>query len=128
MTRYVDTNILARIITNDVPVLAQEAMAFVQHSGRGELVITDAMLVELFFILEANQRYRYTRAKSVLAFEGILALPQFAIGDLARTAFEMFKATRKLDFADCLLIAASEGEVDRVLSFDKGLLRAVGVH
>lgn len=123
MTRYVDTNILVRLITHDVPALSQEALQMVKEVQRGELVILDAIFVELFFVLEANMQYRYSREDSVVAFEGLNAIPQFKISEHARAAFEIFKLHKKLDFMDCLLIVtAGRGRSD-ILTFDKKLLK-----
>ena len=96
MTRYVDTNILVRLMTNDVPALAQEAMGQVQKSRPGELIIIDAVLVELFFVLEFNKRYQFSRDKIAVIFNGILSIPQFKLSDTAKAAYSLFMGALEL--------------------------------
>jgi predicted nucleic-acid-binding protein len=123
MTRYVDTNILVRIMTNDVPELTKEAIAQVERSRPNELLILDAVLVELFFVLEAGARYHFPRTRSALIFNGILDTPQFKVSEMARAAFVLFTQHPKLDFMDCLLAAASNGQEASLMTFDKDLLK-----
>ena len=52
MIRFVDTNILVRIMTNDVPHLVQEAFSVINQAGNNELVVTDEVVDELLFVLE----------------------------------------------------------------------------
>ena len=75
MIRYIDTNILVRLMTNDVPALAQQAINQVKKSRPGELIIIDAVLVELFFVIEENKQYKFTRDKTAIIFEGLLSIP-----------------------------------------------------
>lgn len=51
MTRYIETNVLVRLTTNDVPELTQQAIRQIDEYRYGELVILDAVLVELFLLL-----------------------------------------------------------------------------
>jgi predicted nucleic-acid-binding protein len=108
-------------MTNDIPSLAKEAISEAEKSRPGELVILDAVLVELFFILEENKRYGYTRDKIAIIFDGILTIPQFKISNKAMAAFDLFMKKKKLDFMDCLLAISSEGIKENILTFDKDL-------
>jgi predicted nucleic-acid-binding protein len=121
MTRYVDTNILVRLMTNDIPDLAREAIDTVNKSRPGELIILDAALVELFFVLEANKRYGFAREKIAIIFNGIIAIPQFSISNKAKAAFSIYIGNKKLDFMDCLIAISGNGKKENVLTFDKDL-------
>ncbi len=121
MTRYVDTNVLIRIMTNDVPTLAQTAIQEIKNSKSKELIIIDAVLVELFFILEFNKKYGFTRDKIEIIFNGILAIPQFRVSDEATNAFSIYVSHKELDFTDCLLIVSAKDRKENVFSFDKDL-------
>ncbi len=121
MTRYVDTNVLIRIMTNDVPTLAQTAIQEIKNSKSKELIIIDAVLVELFFILEFNKKYGFTRDKIEIIFNGILAIPQFRVSDEATNAFSIYVSHKELDFTDCLLIVSAKNRKENVFSFDKDL-------
>ena len=121
MTKYVDTNILIRLMTNDVPSLAQEAIEQIKIYNSGELLIIDAVLVELFFILEVNQQYKLPRNKVALIFEGILSIPQFKLNENSIAAFNLYSKNKELDFTDCLLATLGNNEKERVITFDKDL-------
>jgi len=121
MIRFVDTNTLLRIMTNNAPDQAQIAIQEVRTSKYGELVILDAVLVELFFILEFNKNYKFARDKIEIIFNGILAIPQFRISQEAKTAFSLYIDHTELDFTDCLIIISAQGKKEGALSFDKDL-------
>ena len=125
MIRYVDTNILVRLMTNDVPALAQEAMHQVQKSRPGELVIIDAVLVELFFVLEFNRKYQFSRDKIAVIFNGIMSIPQFKLSDIAKAAYGLFVDIKKLDFTDCLIAVSGNSKKESVITFDGDLLEAL---
>ncbi|HEY1645344.1 MAG TPA: PIN domain-containing protein [Candidatus Saccharimonadales bacterium] len=125
MIRYVDTNILVRLMTNDVPALAQEAMHQVQKSKPGELIIIDAVLVELFFVLEFNKQYKFSRDKIAIIFNGILSITQFRLSDIAKEAYMLFVHNKKLDFTDCLIAVSGNTKSENVVTFDEGLLEAL---
>lgn len=125
MIRYVDTNILVRLMTNDVPVLAQEAIRQVQNSRPGELIIIDAVLVELFFVLEFNKRYQFSRDKIAVIFNGIVSIPQFRLSVTAKAAYELFVSNKKLDFTDCLIAVSGKSKQGNVFTFDRDLIEAL---
>ncbi len=122
MTKFVDTNILVRLITRDVPALAEEALNSVEAHGSGELVIADSVLVELFFVLENNQQYMWKRAEITSRFQDIIDASQFEISTIALDAFKFYEKHPKLDFTDCLLAVLAEYDKTKLLNFDKDLL------
>lgn len=123
MLRFIDTNILIRLVTNDVPELAQKALVEVAASATGELVVCDAVLVELFFVLEKHSLYRFSRATIVSLFKDIIATPQFLISAQTLNAFQNYALHHKLDYADCLLLAMSAHDAKRLVTFDQDLLK-----
>ncbi len=125
MIRFVDTNILVRLMTNDVPDLTQKAMNLVQNSKTNELVIIDSVLVELFFILEFNKQYKFTRDKIGVIFDGILTIPQFKVSEASKVAYELFLSNNKLDFTDCLIAISADKKLSKVVTFDKDLIETL---
>lgn len=125
MKRYVDTNILVRIITNDQPEQAQRALKLIESHTSGELVILSAVLAEVCFVLERSPVYSFSRATIVSALQEIIATPQFKVSASGQAALGLFLKNPKLDFVDCLLAAISGGKPAGVLSFDKDLLKAL---
>ncbi len=126
MIRYIDTNILVRLMTNDVPALAQQAINQVKKSRPGELIIIDAVLVELFFVIEENKQYKFTRDKTAIIFEGLLSIPQFKLSETAKAAYNLFVNNKKLDFTDCLIAVSGNCKRESIITFDGNLLKVLG--
>lgn len=122
--KVVDTNILMRLMANDVLPLSEKAAQLVRQHGVNELVIIDAVLVELFFVLENHAQYGFPRATITELFDAIVVpTPQFQVSPTATKALGLFKLHPKLDFTDCLLAVSADMANADLLSFDKDLLR-----
>ncbi|MEO7364520.1 MAG: PIN domain-containing protein [Candidatus Saccharimonadales bacterium] len=120
--KYIDTNVLVRIITGDDRKLAAQAIAEIQRGGQNEFYILDAVLVELCFVLEFHA-YKMTRADVALAVATLVATPQILVADTSVRALQLYGQNPKLDYADCLLCVT--GGKDGVLTFDSDLNRAL---
>lgn len=120
--KYVDTNILVRIITGDNRVLAAQAITEIQRAGPNEFCILDAILVELCFILEFYD-YKMARTDIASAIETLAATPQIFMSGKTLHAISLYKKFPKLDYADCLLSVL--GGKTGILTFDKNLLKSL---
>ena len=116
--KYIDTNVLVRVITGDNQTLANEAIAEIESGAPNEYCIVDAVLVELCFVLEFHA-YGMARADIVIALETLAATPQVTVSDKTLTALKIYKEHPRLDYADCLLSVL--GGKSGVLTFDKDL-------
>jgi predicted nucleic acid-binding protein len=123
--RYVDTNILIRLVMNDVPAQVIQIQAVIQRAAAGELVILDAILEETCTVLQFNAAYRLPRTVVYQALEQLFANKAFALSETARHALVAFGQHPKLDLADCLLLAAANGRKNRAFTFDKDLLKTL---
>ncbi len=117
----VDTNILVRLITNDVPRLAQEAEAKITPLADNMIELPLYVLAEVVYVLAYNQSYQYSRRRINKSLFAIINIPQFFINrDLVGSALNAFSHTA-LDFVDCLLISHRDQTAQTVLTFDKKL-------
>ena len=116
--KYIDTNVLVRVITGDNKDLAEQAITQIQHGAQKEFSILDAVLVELCFVLEFHD-YKMLRADIVEAIEALVAVPQISVADNTIKALKLYKEYPKLDYADCLLFVV--GGKEGVLTFDNDL-------
>jgi predicted nucleic-acid-binding protein len=118
-----DTNVLVRYLTEDDPVQARRAAAWIGTAvARGErCFISPVVLCELAWVLRAA--YRVGKPDLLLTLDRLLATAQFVIGDkdLVRAAVETYR-TGRAEFADYLI-----GEIhrdagcDRTATFDRRL-------
>ena len=120
--KYIDTNVLVRVITGDNQTLATQAINEIQRGGQNEFYILDAVLVELCFVLEFHA-YKMTRDNISEALKTLVATSQISIADTSLRALELYEQNPKLDYADCLLWAT--GGKDGVLTFDSDLAKAL---
>jgi predicted nucleic-acid-binding protein len=113
--RYLDTNVLIRIITGDLPEKANQAINAIQAAGQNDYCILDAVLVEACFVLEF---YNYKMARSNIA-DAMLALidtPQIYVSDVTLDTIKLYKNHPNLDYVDCLLFIT--GGKKNVMTFD----------
>jgi predicted nucleic-acid-binding protein len=116
--RYIDTNVLVRVIAGDNPTLAAKAITAIQSSAQNELCILDAVLVEVCFVLEFHE-YKMARADIAEALEILIATPQISVPEVTINALKLYKQHPKLDYTDCLLFVT--GGKAGVLTFDGDL-------
>lgn len=120
---YLDTNVLLRIITQDLPEQAQEAYDFIENERAEQFMILDSVLVETTFILQYHD-YKMPKREISQALLEILAFSQIAYeGKDTLAALKLFASQPKLDFVDCLLLSKSSAKSRHVLTFDKQLRR-----
>jgi predicted nucleic-acid-binding protein len=122
--RYIDTNVLVRIITGDDPFLATKAIEEIEGGSPGDFCLVDAILVELCFVLEFHS-YAMERDAIVDALETLIASPQIMVSRETPQALAYFRKHPKLDYADCLLVIL--GGNNGVLTFDKDLQRVLSL-
>jgi predicted nucleic-acid-binding protein len=118
-----DTNVLVRYLTEDDPVQARRAAAWITTAvARGErCYISPVVLCELAWVLRAA--YRISKADLLLTLDRVLATTQFVIGekDVVRAAVETYRAGRA-EFADYLIGALhQDAGCDRTATFDRRL-------
>ena len=120
--KYIDTNVLIRVITGDDKALAEQAIAQIQSGGQNEFSILDAVLVELCFVLEFHD-YKMSRTDIAEAIEALIAIPQISVTDKTINALRLYKKHPKLDYTDCLLFQI--GGKNGVLTFDNELRKTL---
>lgn len=116
--KYIDTNVLVRVITGDDKALAEKAIAQIQSGAQNEFSILDAVLVELCFVLEFHG-YKMSRLDIATAIETLLAIPQIFVTDATHRALRLYKEHSKLDYTDCLLFVV--GGKNGIVTFDDDL-------
>ena len=116
--KYIDTNVLVRVITGDDQVLATKAIGEIQSGSQNEFCILDAILVELCFVLEFHD-YKMARVDIADAIETLASTPQIFVSETTLRTLKLYREFPKLDYADCLLVAT--GGKDGVFTFDQDL-------
>lgn len=120
--KYIDTNVLVRVITGDSQTLATQAITKIQSGAQNEFSILDAVLVELCFVLEFHE-YKMTRTDIVDAIQTLIAVPQIFVADTTLKTLKVYEEHSKLDYVDCLLFVM--GGKEGVLTFDNDLQKAL---
>jgi len=129
---FLDTNVILRYLTRDVPEQAQRAYAILKQVEQGTLQVTttEAVIVEVVQVLSSKKLYDRPRhevqkhVSTVISFRG-LKLPQKR-AHLA--ALELYASTPRLSFVDALTVAkARQAGSSTVISFDAGFDRIQGI-
>lgn len=120
--RYIDTNVLVRIITGDIPEQARQALQTIEEAGKDAFCIDVTVLVEVCFVLQYHS-YRMTHQDIADALLPLIAAPQISSSAQAVAALELYRKHDNLDFTDCLLyVLGGKGGVFR---FDKDLIKTL---
>jgi len=118
-----DTNVLARYLTEDEPVQSKRAADWIGTiTARGERCFISAIvLCELAWVLRGA--YRVSQADLILTLDRILGTTQFIVGDkdIVRRALDQYRAGRA-DFADYVIGALhQDAGCGKTVTFDRRL-------
>ncbi len=122
--RFVDTNVLIRFLTQDVTHLAEQATSWITEATPNELIIEEAVLVELTFVLAIHKNYEMPRTVIAQGIRKLSSLSSISMSQDAINAIEYYEKLSKLDFVDCLLLVKSGKHAHNLLTFDKDLLNS----
>lgn len=120
MQIVLDTNVLIRFFTDDIPAKADKVEKLIK--GEKNIVIPDVVFPELEYILV--KEYGLPKSKVVEAYHFLLSQENIKKSAYIRTAFEIYQKT-KLDMADCII--AAESLKGLLASFDKDLLKVENI-
>ena len=121
MTAFIDTNVLIRHLTGDLPAQARLATRYLEQAD--QLLLPDLILAEVAYVLDSY--YEAPRLQVAEALRSILAFRAIRVVDspLLQRAVELYEV-QGLDFADAYLVASAERTgVGVVASFDRGIDR-----
>ena len=113
----IDTNILARIVTNDDPEQAQRAANILQNHA---IFISKTVILELEWVLRFS--YSFERSIILSTLQKILATDSFTIEQSPAIEQSLQWYEKGMDFADALHLASSL-HADQFFSFDKKLIK-----
>ena len=102
VTPYVDTSILVRLLTNDVPGQLEEALRLIDEHG--SVHVTSSTILETAYVIITH--YTRSRDNIVASLTDVLKSHQFIVDDVLvwRLALELFGSTT-LALHDCYIAA-----------------------
>jgi predicted nucleic-acid-binding protein len=122
VTAYVDTNILVRLLTNDIPEQVEEALRLIdEHSS---VHVTSSTMLEMAYVLITH--YTRSRDNIVASLTDVLKSHQFIVDETLvwRLALELFGSTT-LALHDCYIAARALSEGAMLLTFDEDLTKVM---
>jgi predicted nucleic acid-binding protein len=130
--RLLDANVIVRVLTNDVPAMADAARILFDRieAGEEEVKLLEATVAEVVYVLGSRANYNRSREWITDRLISLLAITGFRMEHKSRCvhALELFAATRAISFADALVAAAAlEQSPSEVYSFDQGFDRVEGI-
>lgn len=119
MRIVLDTNVLVRFFTNDIPQKAEKVEKLLEEKS---LYIPDAVFPELEYVL--SNSYHSSRDEIITIYRYLLAKKNIRMSSYIEKAVAFFEKT-KLDMADCIVVSyALKG---KLASFYKELFKIDGV-
>lgn len=115
-----DTNILLRLLLNDIPEQHLAAKGLITQ-GAGQFAIADTAIIELVFVLD--RYYGFSRIQVSEAIDGLMKLKEINCNRaLFENALPIFNKHTGLSFEDCCLsVYAQLNEAEPLWTFDKKL-------
>ncbi len=118
----IDTNLLVRLITYEVPELAHQAAAMIDPMRDDSIELPLYVVAKVVYVLAYNSNYSYSHFQINKSFFKIIAIPQLHLNrSMIGQALNIFNLT-KLDSVYCLLLAETYSSGRKLLTFDKQLL------
>lgn len=116
MEKLIDTNIIIRIITNDNPELAKQAVKEIEG---GRNIISHVILAETIYVLSSVYSYSRNSLKAISLF---INHPNIYVenSELVHKTLEVF-FNSSFSFQDCYLISQSVLEGKAIVTQDKKL-------
>ena len=114
----IDTNIIVRCLTNDMPDQAKAARALID---REQVFVPLTVVLETEWVLRKS--YRMSAEQTVPAIRRFLGLDNIVPEMPGRVDAALDAVARGFDFADALHLAAAE-DGDIFFSFDRDLAKA----
>jgi len=117
-----DTNVVLRLILNDVPEQAARAASFI---GRSSCYVTDVVVAECVFVLEKTYKLDRSFIKNSITTFFEINTVNFR-ETLVTEALDLYASQRTLSFADCYSIAEATLKGDELITFDRAILKKYG--
>lgn len=119
----IDTNIILRYLVRDNETLYHQACGVLKkgESGRIKIIIKPLVIAECVFVLESF--YKKDRVEIADAFKVLLSQKWLKVDERKIMLALWEKYLKKLHFVDSYLLAWTEVNKAKILSFDRQLLK-----
>ena len=121
--RFVDTNVILRLLTKDHPRQSAAAQEVFRLVANGNLLVTtsETVIAEVLYVLSSRGLYDLSRSDIRRKISNILRLQCMIVPNkqLYERALEVYASTG-VDFEDALSVAHMEAQgITTILSFDR---------
>jgi uncharacterized protein len=130
--RFLDTNILLRYLTRDVPQKAEACYQLLQQVKEGQELVTtsEAVITEVVYVLSSKKGYRLPREDIRARLTPILSLRGFRLTHrgVYLKALNLYAAHPNLDFEDAVSVLHMKRQgITSILSYDTDFDEIAGV-
>lgn len=118
-SRSLDTNVILRLLINDVPQQHEAAKELLAKASGQQLAVADTAVIELVFVLE--RYYGFSRQQTKEAVMGLMQLQEINGNRvLFEKALALYLDHAGLSFEDCCLSTyAALNQAEPLWTFDK---------
>jgi len=119
-----DANVILRFLLDDVPSQSAKAARLITAS---QCYISDVILTEVVFVLEKLKGF--SRPDMAILLKQLIGMQNVICNQgLLEMAIDLFSSKKQLSFPDCYVAVEASLSGDKVISFDKELLKHGGGH
>ncbi len=119
--RLLDTNIVLRLVIQDVPAQTQQAVRLFDTAGEHSLVLTDIVILEAVYVME--KLYRYERTTIASSLQYIINHPGVQTQELIWNAALGLYQEAAISIADAYLCTLANFDRQTLVSLDQRLQR-----
>jgi len=119
-TAVIDTNIILRYLTNDVPSQAEKVKKCFQEATRGKIQFEILTITVVEIIYQLENWYNLTKEETCKKLLALFSPDWMTIKEKG-VIFEALNLYRlkNIDYVDLLLFATAKNNKNQLLSFDK---------
>jgi len=121
-----DTNIVLRLVLDDIPDQSAKIISLIDKSKPNSLMVADAVFFECAWILSGNI-YNFDRSLIGKLLMQVISIPQINCNrDILAKTIYIYKKHPTISFIDAFLsINAEVNNANPLLTFDKKLAKAL---
>ena len=114
-----DSNVVLRLILNDVPDQSARAAEYVGHRP---CYVTDVVVAECVFVLEKVYKLDRNFIKNSMAT--LFGLDSLSLNETRiEETFDLYVSLRTLSFTDCYSVAEATLKTNELLTFDRAIIK-----
>jgi predicted nucleic acid-binding protein len=117
MIRIIDTNVILRLLLNDIPKQTEAAKKLV---SKNRCKVLDISIFECVYVLK--DYYKMPLEEVFENLQTVLMIPNISFDETCLLALSRHKSNPSISYADCYLVESAKQADAKLYTFDKKLI------